>query len=180
MARFDARLPAAAGIAIAGLLPALLLNTSTTLREWWDPRAPTMFREDNAELLRKALWLERHTLPSTTIAVHYGGIPPYFSGRHAIDVLGKSDPHIAKLEVEFFQPGHSKWDWAYVLREHAPDVFLTESRGLGKRNDFRFEYDRAKTGEGLELYVRKASRYKVTDGRIEFFDQVTGRANEAR
>lgn len=172
------RRPGAAGALtalLAGLLPALLLGTSTTLREWWDPRAETMFRAKNRALVQEALWLERHTLPSTTIAVHYGGIPPYFSGRHAIDVLGKSDPWIARLEVDFFQSGHSKWDWEHVLREHRPDIFLRASRGLAARPDFRFDYFEARTPDGIELFVRKQSRYKVSDPALEWTDPVSGK-----
>ena len=58
------------------------------------------------------------------------GRPATSLQRPTLDVLGKSDRHIAKLPVRFFHPGHSKWDWDYMLLERRPDVIVDTSRGL--------------------------------------------------
>jgi hypothetical protein len=60
------------------------------------------------------------------VATFWAGAIPYFSQRHAIDILGKSDPHIAR-EVQpvlsrDFPPGHGKFDLQYSLRTLQADV----------------------------------------------------------
>ena len=102
-------------------------------------------------------------------------VPVYFSGRPAIDVLGKSDRHIAKLEVDHFFPGHSKWDWDYVLEERRPDVFRAPSRGLGDRRDFRSAYVKVQTERGLSFFMRRDALDKLVDREVVIVDLTTGR-----
>ncbi|MBX7254983.1 MAG: hypothetical protein K1Y02_01385 [Candidatus Hydrogenedentes bacterium] len=59
--------------------------------------------------------------PHKTIAVDAAGKIPYFSGLHAIDMLGLNDTHIAHTRVENFVAGHSKHDAEYVLKQ-SPDI----------------------------------------------------------
>jgi hypothetical protein len=58
------------------------------------------------------------------LAVSSAGAIPYFSERPAIDILGKSDPHIAASDPlpGPFLPGHTKRDYAYSFGELQPDV----------------------------------------------------------
>jgi len=62
--------------------------------------------------------------PGSVVATACAGIPAYFSDFRMVDELGYSDRHIARLPPAFplgpdnyqlFQPGHVKWDEAYVL-----------------------------------------------------------------
>jgi hypothetical protein len=63
--------------------------------------------------------------PNATIAVVAAGAVPFFSNLPAVDLLGKSDPHIAREEpLERFIPGHDKRDYAYSLSTYQPDVVL--------------------------------------------------------
>ncbi|UCG32501.1 MAG: hypothetical protein JSU68_12645 [Phycisphaerales bacterium] len=67
-----------------------------------------------------------HTTPEARVATFWAGAIPYFSHRRAIDILGKSDPHIAR-EVEpalsrDFPPGHGKFDLPYSLLTLRADV----------------------------------------------------------
>jgi hypothetical protein len=63
--------------------------------------------------------------PTTTIAVVAAGAIPFFSNLPAVDLLGKSDPHIAReAPVERFVPGHDKRDYAYSLSTYKPDLVL--------------------------------------------------------
>ena len=67
------------------------------------------------------------TTPEAKIAVIWAGAVPYFTGRQAIDILGKSDRYVARLpshDLEFY-PGHMKWDYDYSFGKLAPDV-ITE------------------------------------------------------
>jgi hypothetical protein len=59
------------------------------------------------------------------------GTVPYFSGRPAIDMLGKNDRYIARQAVALpppsvreFRPGHMKFDFAHSIREGQPDVIV--------------------------------------------------------
>ena len=78
------------------------------------------------------------------------------------------------MEAVVFQPGHSKWDWDYTLGQE-PDVFLTKSRGLGARHDFRFDFWEAESG-GIEFYLRKSSLFRIQDPELQLTDQVSGRS----
>jgi len=61
--------------------------------------------------------------PSASIAVVPAGAIPYFSRARSIDLLGKSDPVIARLPSHSpFYPGHSKWDYGYSVGRLQPDV----------------------------------------------------------
>jgi hypothetical protein len=155
------------------LLPAvaaalsLLLDPVVTAREWLDPRTPTLFRHYNARNHAFATYLRDFTHPSTRVAVHWAGVIPYFSHRPAVDVLGKSDRHIAHLSTDEFKPGHSKFDWDYVVSERRPDVLDAASRGLEFRADLLRDYWWVRTRrEGyawLDFYLRRESRAWLSD-----------------
>ncbi len=159
----------------------LLCSPRQALLDWFDPHVVPMLRAQNESNYDLAIYLREHTRPTASIAVHYGGVPPYFSGRRAIDVLGKSEPRIARMRVERFVPGHSKWNWDYVLGELRPDIFLAASRGLGRRADFLDGYYRVKAEGGrLGFFVRRDALGLLTDPRVEFFEPATGRPVPAR
>jgi hypothetical protein len=67
--------------------------------------------------------IERHTAPDARLAVLAGGGAPYFSRRYAIDLLGKSDPVIARQAPACCNDviGHNKFDVDYSLGK-APDL----------------------------------------------------------
>lgn len=167
-----ARTPA---LVLGGALLALVTSPLPSAREWLDPRRPTLLHAENADNLRFARYLREHTDPDTTLGAHWAGVPPYFSERPAIDVLGKSDRHIAHLSVPRFIPGHSKWDWDYVMNERRPELLRAPSRGLGRREDFRRAYLKVETGdEGLAFFVRRSALAKLHDPRALLIDLVSG------
>jgi hypothetical protein len=66
--------------------------------------------------------IARHARPESSIAVLAAGCVGYFSRRPAIDLLGKSDRHVARLAVHPFQPtGHNRFDFEWSLGR-APDL----------------------------------------------------------
>ena len=94
----------------------------------------------NEERVNIALTIERFTTPAATVGVFDAGAIPYYSGRPAIDFLGKSDPRVARLapdpsglpKIEYFDgkvynPGHNKYDLEYSIKELRP----TYVRGFG-------------------------------------------------
>jgi hypothetical protein len=178
LSRFDAATGwrRVAAITAAGAALAWVSALPNASREWLDPQRPTMLYQQNRTNLEFGRYLRRATDPTLSLGAHWGGVPPYFSGRPCIDVLGKSDPHIARLVVDRFKPGHSKWDWDYVLHTRKPDVFRAPSRGLGKRDDFRALYLKVVTQQGLEFFLRRDALAKLRDPNVTFFDLTTGQA----
>jgi arabinofuranosyltransferase len=164
----------------AALLVAYFLSPVPAVGEWFYPSVTTLYHEVNVSNVQNGLYIREMTAPETRIAVHFAGVPPYFSERPAVDVLGKSDRHIARMEVEHFAPGHSKWDWTYTLREQRPDVFLHASRGLEERPDFRAGFYRASNADGRRFFVRKGSVGLLRDASIELWDLETGKRVAAR
>jgi len=72
------------------------------------------------------LGLRRLAHPDATLAAHAAGIAPYYSGLHAIDMGGLSDPHIAHSPIrspETFHPGHIKSDPEFVISTQPTYIF---------------------------------------------------------
>ena len=71
------------------------------------------------------LVLRESLLPGTSVAVTFAGAPVYFSGLTSIDLLGKNDPVIARMQpVLGFKPGHDKFDYEYSIGVLRPDVIM--------------------------------------------------------
>lgn len=115
--RVEAPLRAAALVVVvltigAGLLP--------TLQWMGDGGAYRTLDQPATEL---GLALHEVTRPDATVAVVAAGAPIYYSERAGVDLLGKSDAHIAaRPSREPFLPGHTKWDYRYSIGELRPDV----------------------------------------------------------
>jgi len=144
-------LVASVGLALLGVVASPLPAT----QEWLDPRAPTLLRDHNRSNWRLGALLRDQSAPSTRVAVHWAGVVPYVSRRFAIDVLGKSDRHIARLAVDRFEPGHAKWDWDYVLDTLRPDVLDAPSRGLERDPRFLASFVRVRAPDGASFYLRR-------------------------
>jgi hypothetical protein len=70
--------------------------------------------------------LEHNVPPGASIATFYAGMPYYAPNRRFVDVLGKTESHIAhEQQIHGAIPGHNKFDFAYVYRERRPDVTYT-------------------------------------------------------
>jgi len=166
------RLAAPGGrLLLAGLslLGAFAFYSPVATREWLWPAEPTLWWEKNRANARMALYLREQTPPGTSVALHCAGTTGYFVRRPTIDVLGKSDRHIAKLPVRFFHPGHSKWDWNYVLLERRPDVIVDTSRGLERHPELAKRYFLARTSGGLEFHVRRERVAGLRDHTLVLF-----------
>jgi hypothetical protein len=71
------------------------------------------------------------TTPEADIAVIGAGSIPYYTGRPAIDILGKCDSYIAHLPAHIpsgglakIRPGHMKWDYEHSFGKLKPDMIL--------------------------------------------------------
>ncbi|NLD61931.1 hypothetical protein GX645_05700 [Candidatus Sumerlaeota bacterium] len=94
---------------------------------------PPVDRVDNIRNTTVALKLRDAIAPTSRIAVEYAGTMPYFMPNHSmVDLLGKSDKHIARTPMHRnflnlskwreFYPGHLKWDYEYSIGKLQPEV----------------------------------------------------------
>ncbi|HWO09141.1 MAG TPA: hypothetical protein VNN80_06665 [Polyangiaceae bacterium] len=80
----------------------------------------------NRRSVKTGLELSRYATPEASVAVMAAGTVPYYSGLRGVDVLGKSDRHIARLPPrgvgKTITPGHNKYDLHYSIETLRPDV----------------------------------------------------------
>lgn len=119
----------------------LLANPRLAWNEWTGASEP-MFRDRNLDHVILSHIFDRQLEDTDVVAVHWAGVTPYFRDGPALDVLGKMDSHIARLRVDRFEPGHSKWDWDYIM-DKRPEAILIASRGLRDHPVFRRAYRHA-------------------------------------
>jgi hypothetical protein len=110
-------------VPIAAVVLAFSMNEAR-VREWL--RADVFYRSANVQNTCIAIAILDRTTEEARVATFWAGAIPYFSRRYAIDVLGKSDPHIARevpptLDVRI-GPGHNKFDFEYSLLKRDADV----------------------------------------------------------
>ncbi len=84
---------------------------------------------------QKALIINKIGRSGATVAAEWAGTMPYFSNdKYYIDLLGKNDKYIARLDSdefiklsqksiwEMYLPGHTKWDYNYSIIIKNPDI----------------------------------------------------------
>jgi arabinofuranosyltransferase len=121
-------------------------------------RAPAPYVPENRTNVANALALRRLLTKDATLAVLWAGSLSYYSDRHAIDMLGKTDPRIAHLLPVTLEGlpgmiGHNKYDLHYSIGERLPDVVQVLSRG---RDDLR-SLDGTTYVRVGDLWMRKGS-----------------------
>jgi hypothetical protein len=74
------------------------------------------------------LLIKQNTQAAARVADIWAGSTFYYSERYAIDLLGKSDSHIAHLPVvtDGRMPGHNKFDFDYSLGVLKPDLVIAD------------------------------------------------------
>lgn len=86
--------------------------------------------DDNWNGINTALAINAVTSPMASVGVFRAGVVPYYTGRAAVDFLGKADPYIASLPPDTSgrisatgmtsQPGHNKYDLNYSIKLRRP------------------------------------------------------------
>lgn len=159
--------PAFLGFACLFALNANAYYGKTSLAQAFLLRTPP-YVEDNVRNVKIAFWLEQVTTPHARIAIDYAGTAPYFSSRTFIDLLGKSDRHVARLPAHRgmlglpawreFYPGHLKWDYAYSIGQLQPDVVCAIWRkSIGDAPRYLAKRYFESNFEGVSVYFRKDS-----------------------
>jgi hypothetical protein len=145
----------------------LLLGDWKYIERWQFNRKPD-YVAGNERNLSIALALQDTTRPGTSVAVIGAGTIPYLlPDRYAIDILGKTDPMIARgpisasmgiPDVPFMRPGHMKWDYAYTFGKLQPDVIVSLWEGTNKEASRYLEnYLVASIGEKINVFLKKDS-----------------------
>jgi arabinofuranosyltransferase len=147
---------------MSGLAVAVWLVTSGVPAARWAASNGFLAPQD-ARAARLGLLLRETLAPEATYAISWAGSTPYFAERTAVDLLGKSDPVIARMPpaIPEFVPGHNKWSVKYSVGELRPDLAC---------NLPRREWERAYLSElgyrqiGWTCYVRAGAR--LDEGRL--------------
>ena len=138
------------------LFVAWALNPSLAVAELYGGDTDPMYLEQNHLSYRYARSYCRETSESASVGVFWAGVTPYFCERYYVDLLGKSDRQIARMTVDRFAPGHSKWDWRYILDVRRPDVLASSTPEL--RTEGRFYEDYCEARGELKYLVRRDAR----------------------
>ena len=116
----------------------------------------------NRATVAAGLELARYADPQGSVAVAAAGAVPYYSGLRGVDVLGKSDPHIARLPGDgaygdTVTPGHNKYDLHYSIEQLRPDA-IYDAVSLSRRpgNDV-FEFVRRNYVQRGSFWLRRDS-----------------------
>lgn len=93
-----------------------------------------LFVTSHALVLGELKELEKIAEPEATVATFWAGIPAYFSNYKMVDMLGYTDPQVARLDVRLdhgqkdplkrYTPGHGKWNYEDLLNWRKPDVIF--------------------------------------------------------
>jgi hypothetical protein len=132
---------------------------------------PPLYTTTNAENVRLALALSEVTTPTATVAVGWAGTLPYFLGRTAIDLLGKSDRKVAHgpmyqpapnapllRRLGWFFPGHMKRDLDFSIGQLRPDIVVTVWPPEDPEQAPYLRAYQAVELEGRTVYIRRKSR----------------------
>jgi hypothetical protein len=108
---------------LGALLTATLCNGRPLL--FWSLDNAQGVRND-AFMSQIGLYLKTVVKPGGRVAVVWAGAIPYFIQRYSVDLLGKSDPVIARLPMNAnaprYYPGHVKWDLRRSIDAYKPDL----------------------------------------------------------
>jgi hypothetical protein len=110
-----------------------------------------------------------------SVGVTWAGLIPYYTGRYAVDFLGKSDRTIASLPADisgdvshgdmFSWPGHNKYDLHYSIGILRPTYVQTFQWGSQDLTDLLISDYVSIQYQGVPLYLMRNSPY-VDWGRI--------------
>jgi hypothetical protein len=106
----------------AGLLVLVIGLTNVRAVAHWNSH-PDL--GDGGVNMASGLAIRETTTPDASVAVLMAGVAPYFAQRPAVDLLGKSDKHIARLSVpdaKSFWAGHNKSDLRWSIDHWKPDL----------------------------------------------------------
>ena len=131
-------------------------------------RKPPLLVDFNLENVNRAIVIMETTREDASIGVTAAGVLPYFSGRRAVDFLGKMDKHIARLPADvsggvaygsiLSWPGHNKYDLEYSILELRPTYIQKLSWGGQNLTEAASELYETVEYKGVILHLIKGSQ----------------------
>jgi hypothetical protein len=131
----------------------------------------SLIKSDNKLSVETAYALNDTTSKSATVAVTWAGTTPYFLDRKTIDLLGKNDAYIARQishtppqnarmfdKINWFWPGHTKWDYEYSINKLRPDVVIGAVYPPDYEKLYLNKYYKRVSYNNSYFYVRKDSK----------------------
>ena len=129
--------------------------------------------DNNKAMVERALLIRSITKPDAKIAVTWAGAIPYFSERYIVDMLGKTDKKIARMNMRtagekdnpltFFLPGHLKYDYSRSIGEQKPDAVLQFWGDLNEANEFMAgKYIKLMSGDKF-VFLKTGSEHVLWD-----------------
>jgi hypothetical protein len=117
-------------------------------------------------VVHTAIAIREATTPDARVAVVMAGVIPYFSRRACTDLLGKSDPVIARDAphwLGWFYPGHMKWNYEHSLKTYNPDLIhqLWFASPQEKDSVLSLGYERLGNGMYVKQGTSKVDRSKL-------------------
>lgn len=92
------------------------------------PKIDEIWSPQRADIgnLKIGLLIEQNTPHQTKVADFWAGTVFYYSDRYGVDLLGKTDKHVARLPAtsDGLIPGHNKFDFEYSLNTYKPDLVI--------------------------------------------------------
>lgn len=121
----------------------------------------------NEKNVNLAIAINRMTTEKATIGVFCAGTIPYYTGRVAIDFLGKSDKIIAHLPPDISGriswnrilsvPGHNKYDLNYSIKMRKPTFVQNFVWGNQNLSDWQEQHYVIVRYKGVLLFLKKNS-----------------------
>lgn len=106
-----------------GLLAVLALSGAYPAMSWL--RSGGLHVMDDQSETQESISFSKVTDEEAVFATNWAGASGYYVQREMIDLLGKSDPLIARMQpTGDLYPGHNKRDYAYSIGQLRPDVVL--------------------------------------------------------
>lgn len=98
----------------------------TSMGDWLDTAQGRGFQwAEEKRLVHAGVALREGTPEDFSYAVTWAGMLPYQAGRHPVDLLGKMDAVIARMDpIDNFKPGHNKYDLNHSIGDRRPDAML--------------------------------------------------------
>jgi hypothetical protein len=151
-------------LAVSAILSLNSTRGADALGEWALRLRPiqTDVNQSNIELANA---LTEITRSDARIAVMMAGAVPYFVDRPVIDLLGKTDAHVALLPMHrfhglrsliFFTPGHLKWDFEWSIGKLRPDIVVHVAGNEEARQFLEKNYSEAVVS-GQSVFVLRGS-----------------------
>ena len=155
-------------IVLLGLFMLVILFAN---RKFWPELTfskPPLLVDSNLESTNRAIALLEITREDASVGVIAAGVLPYFSGRRAVDFLGKMDKHIASLPADvsggsargsiLAWPGHNKYDLEYSILELRPTYVQKFFWGGQNLTEVASELYEKVEYEGVILHLLKGSQ----------------------